>query len=399
MSSATPVPTPRLFPFEPDGGAAITETWRYLTNIITSQSDYEQRIALRSAPAMTLGWQVSAFDLGESSHLSARLWENTPNYWLVPLWPSRRKTTVIAAGVYSAPMANTLFALSGTALVWRTPILCDVMTVTAISGTGITLAGVTSFVHAAGDWIVPLRNGTMQSSFTKTNFARVATLPVEFELDLINTASVTPLAPIQLYRGVEVMSQHPSDEKGETPEAWAITSQEQGTIIGKRWREALAPTPVLSRPVQWVLLGWDEITTFRQWLAVRRGRRNPCWIPTYQDDLLLAAPIIAGATDISIVECSFATRYLPFAARQDICVLKHPDVVMPARVTGVSITTPGVEVLHLSAPIPTAMTQNARVSFLTYARLSSDDIAIAYQGIDIAVVDTTLIEVPREVPA
>jgi hypothetical protein len=65
--------------------------------------------------------------------------------------------------------------------------------------------------------------------------------------------------------------------------------------------------PLLEHPFTWTLDGRAEISDFLAWVALRRGRYWPCWVPTWRQELVLAAPAGSGDTELTIVATS-ATR-------------------------------------------------------------------------------------------
>jgi hypothetical protein len=397
-SSPTPIAEPALFPFEPDGGAPTVETWKYVTNIISAENDSEQRIALRVRPAISVAWNVLGMDLGEAGRLAALLYTNTNNRWYVPLWYSRRVATSVAGTVYTlTDMVGTVFEVGKYALVWRHSDQWDAMTVTAVTGTTVTLTGEVSFPHV-GAIVVPLAIGSMQAQnqISRTNIA--SGFGVTFDLDRTNTAIPTEAAPAQLFEGMEVLNIHPSTT-GSEDEQWTQSSERSGGELGPVIYRPLGPTPVVAHPKTWVLTSNAEIAGFRGWLAARRGRWRRLWIPTYTDDLSVVAPIASGANSVDIAYFGYGESFFLAPSRQRIAILVPPETVLPFRVTGVSNPSAFVERLALSGSFTQALPQTTRCSFLVLARLTSDDVAIEHFAPGAATVSASFTELPREVTA
>lgn len=393
----TPVPTPVLFPWEPDGSQPIDETWHWITNVITSTDDSEQRIGLRVRPALTLKWTLMAMSSGDAGRLMGQMYANPDNYWYVPMWPSARGATAIASGVYTLTnMTATLFQAGAKALVWQSPTKCDLMTVSAVSGTGVTLSGTTSFTHLAGMMVVPINTGVLTPQRTLTHHSgRAHQLTVEFTCDRVNSAALSVGAAPQSYLTIEVLPLLPSAAVAET-EAWIQSQEVSGGDLGLTYPRKLSATPIVTRPRTWVFTTQQDIADARAFLARRRGRKVPCWVPSFTDDFDIAVTPTNGATTLDITAIGYATAYAD-KSRKYIAVLQEPNVITPFKVTGVTTPSAGIERLALSANLPSFLTTASRVCVLALARLSEDAITLSHVGPGLATMQASFVEVPREV--
>lgn len=141
-TSPTPVATPVLFPFEPNGSDPIEETWTFETDIITAHNDRESRRALRRRPAIKLKYRLTTMDLGESGRLAGLLWKTTDNRWYVPLWQHAARITAAdnLAKIYSVSMVDHRFTFSGKVLLWRSSGVCEMYDLVDDLVDGIVLA-------------------------------------------------------------------------------------------------------------------------------------------------------------------------------------------------------------------------------------------------------------------
>lgn len=392
----TPIADPALFPFEPNMGEPVTETLKYVTDIISAENDSEQRISLRVRPGITVSWNVLGLNAGEAGRLAGLLYTNVNNRWYVPLWYSRRVITAVAGGVYTVDeTVGAVFEVGGLALVWKQSDIWDVKVVTAVGPTSVTLSGTSTFVHTGG-LVAPLAIGSMtaQNQISRMNMASDFT--VTFEIERTNSPVPVAAVPTQLFEGKEVLNIHPSGESTET-ESWTQSSERVGGVLGPVLFRPLGPTPVIDRPKNWVLTTNAEIAGFRAWIATRRGRWRSLWVPTYTDDLTLVAPVLEGATTLDIAAFGFGEAFLPVLSRTRIALLVPYETVLPFRVTGVAHPSVSVERLQLALPVPQAVPQRTRCCFLVLARLSSDEISLVHEGMGLAVVKIGFTELPREV--
>lgn len=399
-TEGTPIPTPIVFPFEPNGDQPIQETTEFATNIITSQNDTERRIALRRRPRMKAAWQVLGMDPGEAGRLAGLLWDNVANRWYVPLWQYARRATAIVGGVYSVDMNGSRYDFgTGRALVWKSSGQWDLLTIVSISPTSISLSGaVPSFPHVAREvFIVPVAIGSLTQdwSIERTNEASMA--PLSFELDTTNMSTQDVGTITQLFKGEEVLTIHPNTT-GTEKEAWVLSSERSGGDLGTFFYRPYGYTPVVSRPVAWLLNGPAEFIAFRQFLARRRGRKTPCWVATYQDDFTLAAPSTALNNYIDIKACGFAALFAGSAPRAHLAIFLPTGQLIPVSVVGSSAPATGIERLSLSSSLGVAIPVNCRVSFLIYSRLTDDAVVVDFLTPELATVSSSFTDLPRETP-
>jgi hypothetical protein len=394
----TPVATPVVFPFEPDGIESVHETWEYVTDVLTSHNDKEQRFALRRRPTIRLQYRVTTMNVGESSRLTAALWKTIGNRWYVPIWPHARIVTNVAGGVYSIDTTDTRFDAGGKVLVWRDSVTWDLMTFSSSAGGSVTLTGATTFVHGAGVFVIPVMIGALSQSYDIDRSNIISSGLVEFELDTTNTTLYAPAAALQIFRGIEVLNLHVDTVDGTEREHWTLSSERSGGALGPFLMRPYAASPVVLRKSYWVLSSRAERAAFRAWLAARRGRKNPLWVPTYQDDVTLSLAAAFNAGSLDVYAANFA-GYLGANPRLHLAALMPDRTVMPLTVTNVSVPSAGVERLFLEAPLTAAIPLNTRISFLTYARLSEDAVTMEHINADASLVSASFTELPRETPA
>jgi hypothetical protein len=142
------------------------------------------------------------------------------------------------------------------------------------------------------------------------------------------------------------------------------------------------------------------VTTLRAFLLARFGQLNAFWIPTWDQDLVLAQDV--GPTDAGIViESEFYTQFFfPNKARCYLAFIPEDQSGnVYCEVTAAVDNGDGTETLTLDAPtgksFPAATTM---ISFLTLARLGSDEAEIDWMASDLAQANLQIQEVPREVP-
>lgn len=396
MAGPTPLPDPVLFPFEPDGVQPIRETWNFVTDILISHNQSESRRALRGRPSLSLSWQVSALDYAESERMFGPLYQNIHNRWYIPLWPYARRFGKAGAVYTPESMDDTRFDWSELVLVWKSSTIWDVMTVSAIGGSTVTLGGATTFDHTQGRVLmIPLGVGGLPNEHTWSRPRHMGVGAITFDIDVTGVPLPPVYVPSTLLEGRELLQIHPDYDKD--TEKWSLASVKVGTNVGPFTYRPFAATPVVSREFTWIIEGWNKIEEFKSWLAYRKGRTVSFWAPTYNQDLTLAAAPTIGNSYIDIAECGFEEFFFQDIARSYVALLRHPSTVVPLVVTGVTSPGAGVERLALSAPLPATVPISTKLSFLLLSRLDSDAITMQYEGPELIRASIPIREVPREV--
>lgn len=167
--------------------------------------------------------------------------------------------------------------------------------------------------------------------------------------------------------------------------------------LGPRSVRARDAAPAVDRPYLWTCRNRAEIRAFQAWLAVRRGRLVPLWVPTWRRDLLLVQGVGASDPGISIQPCGYTQYAFLQKARQHVSFFL-PDGslacrrVLQAQDNGASETLTLASALGQAAPVGTL------VCFLTYCRLASDDVELTYITDSIAEAQLHFVEIPEEAP-
>lgn len=139
---------------------------------------------------------------------------------------------------------------------------------------------------------------------------------------------------------------------------------------------ALRPFPTQQH--KWVLDGKDDHATFYALMQALRGRAVPVWVPSWMDDMRLAAPASSGATTITVGRCGYTLAGGPRPERQDIMIELVDGTALYRRITESAADEAGLESLALDSAIPQtiAVSDVLRISFMSLMRLDHDSIEI-----------------------
>lgn len=170
---------------------------------------------------------------------------------------------------------------------------------------------------------------------------------------------------------------------------------------GLRWADVRGAAPAPVRAFTWTANGRSAVEALRSWLAARRGRLVLFWMPTWQEDLVLAADVSSGASSLVIKWSGYTARM--FAAggmRRHVALWRPGFDATYHRITGA--TDPGgntTETLTISPATGSAWPATSSVvSFLRLCRLDTDLVRLEWHGQLSASATLPVREVPLEAP-
>jgi len=147
-------------------------------------------------------------------------------------------------------------------------------------------------------------------------------------------------------------------------------------VTKQRWRERA------------VLLTRSEIETLRAFLEVCKGRASSCYFAPRREEYALARIIGANESTIDLI------GYAPPARVGAGLILFAPDGTQIIRAVTNVASGPYITNVALSGSVGTTLyPETTRVSSIYKARLDADEIEIAFETDDIAIVELPFIEV------
>lgn len=395
-----------LFSVQPDWSEGIAESISYLTDVLVAYSDNEQRRGLRQFPRRALRFRALALNARNSAGMESLVWgwQNQP--YGVPWWPDATPLTGnISAGSFSIP-CNTVdrqFAAGGLCCIWQDEFTFEALTVESVSPSAITVLSPTQFNWTATPAILvmPVFLARIANSI---DVSRHSSEMDQIDLQFIGEAMQAAPAPsntLTQYKSIDVLEIAPNWVGSPLKRSYKRSMVTIDPKIGPVTVVDKGGTAVVGQEFPWWLDGHSNVTTFRAFILKRFGRLNSFWLPTWDQDLVLNGDV--GSTDTGIViKSEFYSRFFfPDQSRRFIAFIPTSGSGNVYReITAAEDNGNGTESLVLDSPTGKAFpAASTMVSFLTLARLGSDEVEIEWETADHAGANLELQELPREVPS
>jgi hypothetical protein len=394
-----------LFSVAPDWSGGIIETIDYLTDVLRAYSEKEQRRALRQLPRRGLKFHALALNARDAAGMESLIWGWQQQPFGVPWWPDVTPLTAdLAPGSYSIPCDTTdrQFVAGGLVALWKDEFTFESFIVEEVFADHLTITAPTQFAWTAAPQtlVIPVFLGRVSPSVTINRLSsEIDGIDLEFAGESMQPSPPLPPAGLPTFKGFPVLEQMPNWEKAQTRDykrSLAILDPKVGpiTVIDK------TGSPVVSHPFPWFLENHAAITVFRAFLFAAFGQLNSFWIPTWDQDLVLALDVASIDGAIRIASMSYSRFFFPNAARRFLAFIPiDGSSNVYRKITAAADNGDGTETLTLESATGKFFGQKTtQLSFLTLARLGSDDNSIEWFSNDLAQSELPIREVPREVP-
>lgn len=357
------------FSFKPDWSNPITERLSWLTTVMTSRSGAEQRYAVRITPRRQ--FDIPLLLTGqERTYFDTILARNGGGTWNVPIVHEEKSIGPISAGqtrIYLDP-AYTEIGVGVKLLLRDDWYRSEVVTVTNVTDTYIDIEPTVLTYQAAT--ITPTFEGVIAEAVsTARKTARIYQVTVRFtsieaavwpvnsrELPTLTTAVIDG-------KTFPILTQEPNainDLDYSYERIWSVIDSDVAipAYIDKAQRQ------FTSQKYEFFLVGRAERSNFRDMLYALRGRQQPIWVPTFNDDITYGAGhAVVYPNQLGLTGTITGREYF-LEFRTDGTVASGLAVASTGGATAEEIDTPTV----------------FRRSFVNLKRLDVDDIEIQHYG-------------------
>lgn len=293
--------------------------------------------------------------------------------WYVPLWNDHTVVSGTAAAGSTTINAETNadYRAGGKAMLHDSDDVYEIVDVASAAAGVVTLANPTASSHTDFT-ICPVLECIPATSLSRSAQRFIDNPSIEFiattQVDLAASSYPT-------LNGFDIINDPLSDVSpldGGVGQLFQMVDSQLGSM-------ELITVENYVRP-RWTVQFQDYTAATRwarkQWIYKVRGRDGAFWLPTWKEDLTLTAPIGAADTTCTVTDIMpSATAYANRAIQ-----LEDTDGSLYHLIITSAVVAAGVATLTIPA-IGSAVTQNAKVSFMDLMRLDNDDVQIDYEPI------------------
>lgn len=372
-----------IFSLMPDTSKPYIEKLGWVSSVITSHDNTEQRIALNEYPDTQISMTVQQHR--EKIHnLTSLLWGWQHRVYYLPLWHRHTnvaQSTAEAATTIMCPTQYTGLKPGSIGLVWAEYDYFETFEVVDVQPDKITTARPLQRRWPRGALVAACRAARLPQEVNRSwQTPDLASVPLTFVFDQVEQEEPFEFGPT--YRDVPLLLTAPN---------WVSELDERNVRnIDIFETEMKARFTVLNNELPYVVIGhaWflsskEKIDQFRRWLYSRRGRVMPFWMPSWKNDISLAARIEAGSFSMEIRSIGFRSFYQHREGRQDIIIFRRGGSPLLRRIANAAEgNSPDTEILVLDQEIPATIEVGsvAMISFLSPYRLDADEVELDWRS-------------------
>lgn len=395
-----------LLSVAPDWGQGIEESIEYLTDVLKSYSDNEQRRALRKDPRRALRYKALTLNARDAAGLESLLWGWQHQPFGVPWWPDSQPLTAdIGAGSFVIPVATAdrIFAVGGLLCIWQDEFTFEALSIQSLTSSSVTVSSPTQGAWTAGPQtrVMPVLLGRVPASVdVSRHSSEIDEVDLNFAGEAGQQAPNPSSSPTQ-FHGIDVLEIAPNWEPAPLRRGYVRSMIVTDPKIGLIGVVDKGGTPLVTQDFPWWLDTHPSITAFRAFLYRRFGQVRPFWVPTWDQDLVLAQAVAPSDTQFNIRSEFYARFLFPTPARRYLAFLPvDGSAPLYRKVTAAHDNGDGTELLTIDSALGVAATVASHmISFLTLVRLAKDAVTLRWDSSEHAEALLSFQEVPRELPA
>jgi hypothetical protein len=377
----------------------FTEQLVWHTVILRGSDGTQQRISLRKVPRQIIQYSYLCPDDGAVALVDNLLHGGRSSLWSIPLWGERlAHGPALTAGATAIP-GDTRYADwrdsggGNYALIWRSAAQYEVVTVSAVAATSLTISALGSS-YGGPQFIVPCRTGYLRGPVLRRRWSSGAAV-VDLTYEVIDNQYVGGHAAVQSYENTEVLTLPPVFPGGQVEEGFDPDAHEIDSVTGRRVLRGVTDFGIGTQSLEWMQRTRATCWSFRQWLHHLNGAQKSFFLPTFRDDLTLAAPCATTDTIIDVVHRSYTDGLGDNLLRDYVAFRPGGGDLIVRRVTGMAELSATQERITLDAAPGVAFPIATGLCWVDRCRLAHDVVPLRWQRPEQQRVSLTLERVPN----
>lgn len=388
------------FLIRPDWAGSVLFYKRWRTGVQRTIVDGEKCSALFTWPRRTLSYDTVAVEYSETAYIKRKIYKNLHNVWGIPYWQDRTVLTVEAAnGQAVLNVASTQyrnFEIGGQCVLLLDQNSYEIGTIQNFTVDQVTLSANLADTWPVGIEVYPILKCRIR---TEQGFnllsAQVGKIHIEAKEEYDEIIRHIPnIDDFLIYEDWPVFDVLLN--WGETVRVSFLHDYEGLSFLGKtcslfHWDET-----AFRFDAEYLIFGKAEIQRLLDFFDVHQGRWGKFWYSTEVSDVVITAPFVLGAVELTIEPIEYPSYWLGQRSGSYIKLL-WPDGTFTCH----SVVLASADTITIDPAVDKGCTAEQLsyllVSFLTLCRFSQDEIEMEYLSNSVANTKlscrTTLIDV------
>lgn len=368
-----------LWSVPPNWRTPVTERLEWLTDVMGSRSGAEQRRSIRLSPRRFFEYLINP--VGAVRSFADQWFHRIADaQCLLPLWHDKARTTSVTldtANRVDVATAYREFAVGGLAVLYSGPFTHALVEISAIDANGLDIANTVAGDWPAGSAIYPVRRAYMDPEVKFSALTgRVGESTLAFMIDGTNDYDLgTP--DDWLIGGYPVIDIAPN-RMDDLEAQYTRIMDEIDNRIGLTKRNDVGGRAFQTQFYNWQAKGLQEHHELRQLLYRLNGRQKAVWMPSFNEDVTLARPLLSASSALDVEAFGYTALggvvpgrdRLHFRTDSDHYSVEIEDTDTPLAA--------GEERLLLTAAAGFALPAGQTGSFMGLVRLEQDAVEITH---------------------
>lgn len=285
----------------------VTERLEWLSNVHRSKVGSEQRTGVRETPRRFFEFRINPIG-GVRSYVDLWLHNQGESECLLPVWHDKAKLSANAADAATRIEFDTTFReyqVGGMAIIFKGAFTFEVVEIDAIDDDGLDLAAPLADPWPHGATVYPIVKCYLDPEVSSDALtSRVGETQMAFQVNQDNHYDPGD-ETLTIYAGYPLIQVEPNRMDALTTQYARImeTLDEQIGLIA-RYDSAGRAFP--TQFYNWQAKGRQQHHELRQLFYRLHGQQKAVWMPTFNDDIILARDLTAISNRLSVLQIGYA---------------------------------------------------------------------------------------------
>lgn len=364
-----------------DWSKPVSESLQWLTDILQSQTGYEQRRSLRLTPRISYEAELLVYDTERQYFELAMIGWGAKTFAL-PIWNQQQwlKTAHSIGGlILYCDTAQRNFRANRLAILrGQNAFDNETIEIESVLTDRLILKRPLQKNWSKGTCLSPAVTAQMTSQpnlikrtdrMMRTSVAFTVTEAVDHPKSL----------PTTIYRNYPVLEEKPNEQNDLTHSYERLLAQLDNKT-GFSLQKDLAQAALSLYQYDWMTYGRVQQANLRALFYALRGSQKAIWLPTFSNDLTVKAVITASSQTFDIQWCGYTRFAQKQLGRQDVQITLRNKTVLYRRITSATELNSTTERLGVDQAFSNQINVKdiINISFISLCRLSNDTLTFEH---------------------